>query len=309
MNRRTALTHLATATLAASPLTRLLSNTYQPQADGEYNLIRGNVGYYTNKGGTIGVYLPGGKPEGAIVVDSQFPEAASALLETLRSKGELNQLSLLVNTHHHGDHTGGNEVLLPLAGQSIIHQTAHENLVNNLKKNDKLTGTPLPETTFIDSWSTNLHGGKESLSLRHFGPAHTGGDAVVHFEEANVAHLGDLLFNRRFPYVDVPAGADMLNWPAVLKKIRQAYDRNTIYIFGHAAEGYPVFGTSSDLKAFENYLRRLRIYVRKELRAGTTLDQLKEKTTTIPGAAAWKFGERLRDVNLEVMYNALAPDN
>ena len=309
MNRRTALTHLATATLATSPLTRLLSHHYRPQADGEFNVIRGNVGYYTNKGGTIGVYLPGGKPEGAIVVDSQFPDAANDLLNVLRENGGLNQLSLLVNTHHHGDHTGGNEVLLPLTDQSIIHQRAHDNLVNNLKENDKLSGTPLPKTTFTDSWSTNLHGGKESLSIRHFGPAHTGGDAVVHFEEANVAHLGDLLFNRRFPYVDVPAGADILNWPAVLKKVRQAYDRNTIYIFGHAAEGYPVFGTASDLKAFENYLRRLRQYVRKELRAKTTLEALKAKTTTIPGAAEWSFGERLRDVNLEVMYNALSPDN
>ena len=112
----------------------------------------------------------------------------------------------------------------------------------NLKKDDKLDGTPLPKTTFTGNWSTNLHDGKESISLTHFGPAHTGGDAVVHFENANVAHLGDLLFNRRFPYIDPGAGGDIQNWPSVLKSIRQRYDRNTIYVFGHAAEDYPVFG-------------------------------------------------------------------
>ena len=239
------------------------------------------------------------------MIDTQFPDAATAALETLRKQGEITRFGILANTHHHGDHTGGNEIILPLADQSIIHQTAHNNLTTGLRKDGKLEGAALPKTTFTDNWSTNLPDGKESLTLSHFGPAHTGGDAVVHFQNANVAHLGDLLFNRRFPYIDPAAGGDILNWATVIKKIRQRFDRNTIYIFGHAAEGYPVFGTASDLKAFENYLRKLRVYVRKEMRRGTTLGQLKSKTITVPGASEWSFGERLRDVNLEVMYAAL----
>ena len=309
MLRRSFLQHTVAFGLAASPTLRLLALGRGNAPAGDFQIIRGNVGYYTNKGGTIGMYLPGGKPEGGVMVDTQFPEEAKAALEALRREGSLARLSILANTHHHGDHTGGNEVIIPLADQSVIHETANENLIANLEKDGKLDSTTLPKTTFTGNWSTNLQDGRESISLTHFGPAHTGGDAVVHFENANVAHLGDLLFNRRFPYIDPGAGGDIQNWPSVLRSIRQRFDRNTIYIFGHAAEGYPVFGTVSDLRAFENYLRKLRLYVRKEIRRGTTLEALKNKTVTIPGASQWSHGERLRGVNLEVMYAALTGDN
>ena len=303
MQRRTFLTHLTAAGLAASPLTRLLSSAYRPAADGSLKMLRGNVGYYTNRGGTIGVYLPGGKPEGGVVVDTQFPDQARDLLDQLRAGGPLNRLSVLANTHHHGDHTSGNGVFAELASTYVSHVTAADNLRANLAKPDNDRTVPLPSTTFSDGWSTNLPDGKESVSLRHFGPAHTGGDAVVHFENANVAHLGDLLFNRRFPYIDHGAGGDISNWAGVLKDIRRAYSKDTLYLFGHAAEGYPVFGTASDLRAFELYLRSLRKYVRKAKRKGTTLDELKAQTTgAIPGAPEWSYGDRLRPVNLEAMW-------
>lgn len=306
MRRRKFLQQSLTAALFASPALSLFSKGYSPKDGGDFQLIRGNVGYYTNKGGTIGLYLPGGKPEGGVIVDTQFPEAATSLLTTLRDMGELTQFSILASTHHHGDHTGGNPVIAPLANQYIAHERAKSNLVENLAKNDKSGTVPLPTTSFTGSWSTNLPDGDEIVAIRHFGAAHTGGDSVIHFENADVAHIGDLLFNRRFPYIDPGAGGDVLNWPSVLKDIRGFYGKNTIYIFGHAADGYPVFGTNSDLKAFENYLKRLRAYVKKELKNGTSLESLKANTVTIPGATTWSFGEQLRDSNLEIMYKALS---
>ncbi|MEO0731275.1 MAG: MBL fold metallo-hydrolase [Bacteroidota bacterium] len=296
---------IATTALTATPFARLLSRSYRPAADPAFEIIRGNVGYYTNRGGTIGVYLPGGRPEGGVIVDTQFPEAAEQLVELLRNKGELNQFALLANTHHHGDHTSGNTVFAPLAENHVSHVRAKQNLEANLAKYDKIGTVPLPRDTFDTAWSTNLPDGKETISMRHFGPAHTGGDAVIHFENANVAHLGDLIFNRRFPYIDPGAGGDILNWGKVLKKIRKTYDRNTIYIFGHAAEDYPVFGTAADLKALENYLKALHKYVRKEKKKGTSLEALQQQTVTIPGAPEWKAGERQRELNLRVMYGAL----
>jgi len=304
MHRRNFLT-TASITLAAAPFTRLFSNDYRPAADGDLQMIRGNVGYYTNRGGTIGVYLPDGQPEGGVIVDTQFPAAAQTLVDMLKEKGQLTQFALLANTHHHGDHTAGNTVFAPLAKAHVGHARAKQNLMDNLAKNEKSGSVPLPQDTFETAWSTNLPNGKETISLRHFGAAHTGGDAVVHFENANVAHLGDLLFNRRFPYVDPGAGGMLTEWASVMKKIRKAYDKNTIFIFGHAAEGYPVFGTASDIKAFENYLKRLRTYVKKEKRKGTSLADLQAKTVTIPGAPEWSSGERQRAFNLEVMYQAL----
>ncbi len=309
MNRRTLLRYSATAALAGFSGMHLFAKGAGTLTEGAWAIIRGNVGYYTNRGGTIGAYLPGGQPEGGVVVDTQFPDQATAFLQLLREQGELTHLELLVNTHHHGDHTGGNGIIAPLADQYIVHERAKQNLIESLAGKDKAGTLPLPKTTFSGSWSTNTSDGKEIVSVNHFGAAHTGGDAVIHFENANVAHLGDLLFNRRFPYIDPEAGGDILNWPGVLKAIRRHYDKNTLFIFGHAAEGYPEFGTSSDIKAFENYLVRLRKYVRREIKAGVTLDDLKAKTVTVPGAPQWNFGDRLRDINLEVMYAALEADN
>ena len=215
MNRRQL---LALAPLLL-PATGLWARGLTPTADGKLTMLRGNVGYYTNRGGTVGVYLPGGRPEGGAIVDTQFPEQAADLLARLRDLGELTRFGILANTHHHGDHTGGNAVFAGLADTYVSHERAQENLRANLAEKKDGLDLPLPTTTFADGWSTNLPDGKESVSLRHFGAAHTGGDAVVHFENANVAHLGDLLFNRRFPYSDPGAGGDILNWPAVLKKI------------------------------------------------------------------------------------------
>lgn len=305
MKRRNFLTHTAVAALTATPLTQILSRGYRPTADPKFTMLRGNVGYYTNRGGTIGAYLPNGLPEGGVIVDTQFPEAAETLLGMLREKGKLTQLGVLANTHHHGDHTGGNGVFAGLAGTHVSHSRAKQNLIDNLAREGKEDSLPLPSTVFDSAWSTNLPDGKESISLTHFGAAHTGGDAVVHFENANVAHLGDLLFNRRFPYIDPAAGGDILNWPEVMKDIRRAYNKQTLFIFGHAADDYPVVGTSADIKAFELYLKSLRKYVKKEKKKGTSIEDLKAKTVTIPGAPEWKFGERLRGVNLEVMYKAL----
>ncbi|WP_020571897.1 MBL fold metallo-hydrolase [Neolewinella persica] len=302
MKRRNFLATTTVAALTASPIANLFARGYRPADDGKFTLLRGNVGYYTNRGGTIGVYLPGGMPEGGVIVDTQFPESAGALLADLKAKGKLAQLAVLANTHHHGDHTGGNGVFAEMASTHVAHARAKKNLMDNLAENDKAGTVPLPSTVFESGWSTNLPDGKETISLRHFGEAHTGGDAVVHFENANVAHLGDLLFNRRFPYIDPKAGGDIRNWASVMKKIRKSYDKDTLYIFGHAADEYPVVGTSSDIKAFELYLKSLQKYVKKEKKKGTSLDDLKAKTIIIPGAPEWKFGERLRDVNLSSMW-------
>ncbi|MTB51312.1 MBL fold metallo-hydrolase [Lewinella sp. W8] len=291
--------------LGAAPLTSLFSKQFNALLAPQITMIRDNVGFYTNRGGSIGLYLPAGKPEGGAVIDTQFPEQATTLLEMLRDQGQLTQLSLLANTHHHGDHTGGNGVFADLAKDYVSHARAQKNLADNLKKNDREGSMPLPKTTFTTDWSMALPDGKERVTMKHFGPAHTGGDAVIHFEQANVAHLGDLLFNRRFPYIDPGAGGDIINWASVMKKIRKHYDRDTVFIFGHAAESYAVTGTSEDLKAFENYLNYLRKYVKKAKKAGTSIEALQAKTTTIPGAPEWRFGERMRNVNLQVMYEAL----
>lgn len=287
---------LALAALSLSPFQQLMAQSLMPAA-GKFKLIRNNVGYFTERGGTIGWLL---SPNGTAVVDTQFPDQSRNLLTGLQQKQGFEKLNLLVNTHHHGDHTSGNPIFKDLVEVHVAHDNSKVNQRANAEKNDKLNEILLPGQTYSDEW--NMQVGEETVNLRHFGAGHTNGDSVVHFENANVAHLGDLLFNRRFPYIDPGAGGTFKNWAKVMKKIRKHYDKDTVFIFGHAADSYNVTGSVTDVKAMENYICSLLDYVKKEKKRGTSLEQLITKTTTIPKATEWKYGERLRAVNLKVAW-------
>ena len=112
----------------------------------------------------------------------------------------------------------------------------------------------------------------------------------MHFENANIVHTGDLLFNRRVPYIDKSAGANITNWQVVLEKAYNAFDTDTLFVFGHAGDGYEVKGNREDLLAFQNYLGKVMEFVKKGQAAGKTKEQLAE-ATEIPGAPQWKGGQ------------------
>jgi len=144
-----------------------------------------------------------------------------------------------------------------------------------------------PDTTYETTWSQKV--GNETITLRYFGPGHTDGDSFIHFENANVVHCGDLLFNRRVPFIDKSSGANIKNWITALKKARKTFDKDTIFVFGHAGDGHPVTGTSADLNAMENYLGSLLKYAKKEIKAGKTKEEFTTaKLEFIPGAPEWR---------------------
>ena len=129
--------------------------------------------------------------------------------------------------------------------------------------------------------------GDETVTMHYFGEAHTNGDSVIHFESANIAHMGDLLFNRRHPYVDRSAGANIRNWIRVLHDILREFDKNTTYIYGHAADGYNIVGKSDDLKKFSDYLEAVLKFTEGEIKAGKTKEGFLQ-TTSFPGQGEWK---------------------
>jgi cyclase len=98
--------------------------------------------------------------------------------------------------------------------------------------------------------------------------------------------MGDLHFNRRHPYVDRGAGANMANWIKVLDKAVHTFDRKTLYIYGHAAPGYEVTGTADDLKKFADYLGRVLKFAADEIKAGKTKEEIL-KNTALPGETEW----------------------
>src|SRR5262249_3557280 len=149
---------------------------------------------------------------GIVVVDSQFPDQAQHLITELKHQSG-KPFELLMNTHHHRDHSSGN-----IAFKDMVQQVAaHENSLTNQKKvavEQKIEDKQLyPNTTFTDTWNYKI--GKESIQTHYFGAAHTNGDSVIHFQHANIAHMGDLVFNRRWAFIDRTAGASVKNWVTV----------------------------------------------------------------------------------------------
>ena len=281
MSRRQFL-QTSTFAIGASMLpTAWLSQLLAPA--GEMKTLRNNVGIFTERGGTIAWMID---KEGLVVVDTQFPDTAVHLIEAIRKQND-RRVDLLINTHHHGDHSGGNIAFKGIVDKVVAHKNSKANQERTAiaaKSEDKQL---YPDTTFDGTWSQKV--GSETLSLHYFGPGHTNGDSFVHFENANVVHCGDLMFNRRFPNIDRAAGASIANWIVALGKARKTFSKDTLYVFGHGAEGLPVTGTEKDLIAMQNYLSKLLKFIKKEIKAGKTKEQILEaKYQVIPGAEEWK---------------------
>lgn len=230
--------------------------------------LRRNVGIFTERGGVVGWLV---NRDGVLVVDSQFADTAPMIVSGLRERSG-RPVDMLLNTHHHPDHTGGNAVLRE-AGATIV---AHERAAINLRNAAAQRGTegdvrPFPDTTFTTTWSVDV--GDETVRLRHYGPAHTGGDAAVFFERANVVHLGDLLNNRGWPNIDAGAGGSVHGWVEVLEAIMQDHPADALYVFGHHEAGHPPTGTRTDVAYQRDYLLAVIEYAATALREGRSREQ------------------------------------
>ena len=244
-------------------------------------MLNDTIGVFTEKGGTILFML--GK-EGIVVVDSQFPEQAKHLVEELTKRSGL-PFQLLINTHHHGDHSGGNIAFKNLVPHVVAHANSKINQERVAKEKNTVATQLFPDQTYTDTWSKKMV--DEEIALHYFGAGHTNGDSFVHFKKANIVHVGDLVFNRRHPFVDRSSGANIGNWISVLDKGLETFDEKTIFVGGHAAEGYDILLTKADINAFRNYLSQLLIFVAAQIKAGKPKDEIL-KSTEIPGATEWK---------------------
>jgi glyoxylase-like metal-dependent hydrolase (beta-lactamase superfamily II) len=244
-------------------------------------MLTDNIGFFTEKGGTIGFHL---SKDGITVVDAQFPDTAPHLIAALKKRSE-SPFRLLINTHHHGDHTAGNISFKGLVTRVLAHENSLANQKRVAEANNSEDKQFYPTQTFGKVWQEDA--GKEKISLNYFGAGHTNGDAIIHFQHANIAHVGDLVFNRRHPFVDRSAGANMQNWMNVLEQAKKKYDNKTIFICGHSGAGADVTGSKEMLSAFHDYLGNVLSFVEKEIKAGKSKEEIL-KATTIPGSPEWK---------------------
>jgi len=141
------------------------------------------------------------------------------------------------------------------------------------------------------------------VTARHYGRAHTSGDIVVTFERANVAHMGDLMFNQRHPVVDRPAGATLRGWMSVLERVPKDHAADTVYIFGHANTGLPVTGDQRDLARLRDYFGALLGFVETQVKAGRTRDEILAMREPLAGFESFgRFGQASARDPLTVAY-------
>lgn len=238
--------------------------------------VRRNVGVFTARGGTMGYLVT---PDAVIVVDSQFADTAPMFLEGMKSR-TTRTFDLLINSHHHPDHTGGNKVLQPSVGKIVAHANVPGLQKKQAAQQKSEANQAYADTTFDTDWKTSV--GKETVTARHYGPAHTGGDIVITFPNANVAHMGDLMSYQRNPRADRPAGASIANWVRVLENTVKDHANDTIYIFGHSKVGERVTGSSKDLLELRDYFTAMLDFTRKAIASGRSKEEVL-KTAAIPG--------------------------
>ena len=285
--RRDFLATSAALALAAALGRPRLARALQGQAQQPvFTPIRRNVGFFTMRGGTIGYLV---NPSAVAVVDSQFPAEAKACLDGLNARSGNRAVDVLINTHHHGDHSGGNLSFRGAARKVVAHAKADEHMrqpPGGQPPADQL----YPDTTFTDTWSADV--GDERIRARHYGRAHTSGDIVVTFERANVAHMGDLMFNQRHPVVDRAAGATIRNWMTVLERTPRDHTSDTVYIFGHANSGLPVTGSQADLARFRDYFGALLAFVESGVKAGRSREEILAMRDPLAGFETFgRFGQ------------------
>ena len=268
---------LQSATLGIGALAfqqSLLAQIFQQEA-WKIKMLSDDIGVFTERGGTILFYL---SKEGIVVVDTQFPEQSKHLIDELKKRSE-QPFKLLINTHHHGDHSGGNISFKGLVENVLAHENSKANQERVAKQSKTEDKQLFPNQTFGKTWSQKI--GNEKITLHYFGAAHTDGDALIHFEHADIVHMGDLINNRRYPFIDRTAGASIKSWVDVLEKTIKHFNKKTTFVYGHASEGFEVYGKANDIKAMQDYFEKLLVFGETEIKAGKTKEEfLKNKSIT-----------------------------
>jgi glyoxylase-like metal-dependent hydrolase (beta-lactamase superfamily II) len=261
--------------------------------------VAGNVYMLEGSGGNIGVSAG---TDGILIVDDQFAPLADKIKAALKTLGE-GKLKFILNTHWHGDHTGGNVIFGPDA--PIIAQTnVRKRLASDQKSELFKRTTPaspkeaLPVITFDESLSVHFNG--EEIRVIHYPQGHTDGDSVIFFTASNVVHMGDHFFAGRFPFVDLESGGNVEGYAKNVGDVITRLPAGAKIIPGH--------GPLSDvegLKAFHRMLLETTDIVRKRMTAGKTLDQIKAEG--LPEKwKPWGTGFIKQDLWIETIFKSLS---
>lgn len=251
-----------------------------PVAEGLYLLVAVGI--------TTGNVAVSAGEDGVLMVDDQFAPLRQKILEAI-GKVSRGPIRLVLNTHWHHDHTGGNE-LMAKDGVIIV---AHENVRKRLSSTQfneyywSKTYPPsppaaLPTVTFNDAVTFHLNG--EEIYAFHVAPAHTDGDTVVYFRKANVVHMGDLYRAGGYPFIDLSSGGSVDGMIAAADRVLQLIHPGAKIIPGHGPLSSPV-SSPKDLKAYRDMLATVRDRILRQIKEGKTVEQV------LASKPAAEFGE------------------
>jgi len=268
---RTTIVAIAALSLAAAAF----AQTDYSKVEIKVTKVSGNIYMLEGAGGNIGVSAG---EDGIVIVDDQFAPLAPKIRAAL--KGIVDKpIKFVLNTHYHGDHTGGNEDFGKEG--TIIAQT---NVRKRLASGTSVAGrtTPpapksaLPVVTFDDKVSLHFNG--EEIRAVHFPHGHTDGDAVIYFTKSNVVHMGDDFFNGNYPFVDQANGGSIKGLTADVEQVLATLPDDVKVIPGHGK-----LGDKASLRAFLDMLKGTTAAVQSAIAAGKSLDEIKAANVL----AAW----------------------
>jgi cyclase len=297
---------LAAIVLAAAALTAAAFSTPrapQPGAPPQLRTEKVAEGVYmlAGNGGNIGVSVG---EDAVFLVDDQYAPATEQIRQAVAAIGK-GEIRFILNTHWHGDHTGGNENF-GKAGTLVV---AHDNVRRRMSTeqflaafNQKFPPSPkaaLPVVTFSSDVTFHLNG--DEIRATHVPPAHTDGDSIVRFTKANVLHTGDLFFNGFYPFIDTSTGGSIDGMIAAADRMLNGIDSNTKIIPGH--------GPLADRAALQRY-RDMLVGVRDSVvplvRAGQTVDQVIAAKPTAKWDPQWGQGFLKPEAFVRIVYDSLS---
>lgn len=260
--------------------------------------VAGNIYMLQGSGGNIGVSVGS---DGILIVDDQYAPLADKIKAALKTLSE-GKLKFVLNTHWHGDHTGGNVVFGPEA-PVIAHDNVRKRLSTEQRMEAFKTTVPaspkeaLPVITFGQSLTVHFNG--EEIKVIHFPQGHTDGDSVIFFTGSNVVHMGDDFFAGRFPFVDLGSGGTVEGLAKNIGEILGKLPTGVKLIPGHGA-----ISTPDDLKLYHRMLLETTDIVRKKMAAGKTLAQI--QTEGLPEEwKSWGTGFIKTDRWIETIHQSL----
>ena len=267
--------------------------------------VSGNLYMLEGSGGNIAASVG---EDGIVIVDDQYAPLADKIAAALKSLGVTDKpVRFVINTHYHGDHTGGN---LPFAtaGSTVIAQDSVRKRLetggragNGGSLSMDMKAAPkgaLPIITFDHDVTVHLNG--EDIRALHFPAGHTDGDAIVFFPKASVVHMGDDFVRYGYPYIDVTAGGSVQGMIAACEKVAAVLPADVKVIPGHGQ-----IATLGDVRDYATMLKATSAAVQAALKSGKTVDQMKKDKILAAWDKKYSGDFVTSDVFIETLYNSL----